>query len=94
MRQLVWDSSFKRAFRRVTRRRLTLREKIFRTLEILSENPFEPELRVHRLRGELVGLWACWVEYDCRIVFALEPDPHGGDGLIVLVDIGTHEDVY
>ena len=94
MRQLVWDASFRRAFKRVTRRRPALQERILDTLARLAENPFGPELRGHRLRGELAGLWACWVEYDCRLIFAFEPDPSGGDDLIVLVDIGSHEEVY
>lgn len=53
-----------------------------------------PELKTHKLHGQLEGLWACWVEYDCRIVFAFEPDPAGGEDVIVLVDIGSHDEVY
>jgi mRNA-degrading endonuclease YafQ of YafQ-DinJ toxin-antitoxin module len=49
---------------------------------------------VHKLRGALEGLWAAWVEYDCRIVFFFEPDPEGPEDMIVLVDLGSHDDVY
>ena len=94
MRRLVWHTSFRRAFKRRTRRDSRLRERILDTLAALVENPFEPGLKTHKLRGRLEGLWACWVEYDCRIVFALETDPLGGDDLIVLVDIGSHDEVY
>jgi len=94
MRKLVWEASFKRAFKRQTHRRPALSEHIFEVLEQLSEKPFLPELRTHKLRGELDGLWACWVEYDCRIVFAFESDPENAEDAIVLVDIGTHGEVY
>jgi mRNA interferase YafQ len=94
MRKLVWDASFKRAFRCWTRRHPALRERIFDVLGMLAEKPFEPELKTHKLRGELEGLWACWVEYDCRIIFASEPDPDDGEDVIVLVDIGSHDEVY
>jgi mRNA interferase YafQ len=94
MRRLVWDASFKRAVKHKTRRNAALRERILTSLDALVENPFEPELRTHRLRGELDGLWACWVEYDCRIIFAFEPDPDGGEDVIVLVDVGSHAEVY
>ena len=94
MRHLVWDASFRRAFKRVTRRQPLLTEHILQVLEALAENPFEPELKTHKLHGQLEGLWACWVEYDCRIVFAFEPAPAGGDDLIVLADIGSHDQVY
>jgi len=94
MRRLVWDTSFRRAFKRVTRRNPLLQERILDVLEALAENPFDPGLKTHKLRGQLEGLWACWVECDCWIVFAFEPDPAGGDDLIVLIDIGSHDEVY
>ena len=94
MRGLIWDSSFRRAFKRATRRDPLLRERIFDVLAILVENPFEPRLKTHKLRGQLEGLWACWVEYDCRIIFVFEPDPAGSEELIILVDIGSHDEVY
>lgn len=37
---------------------------------------------------------ACQVEYDCRIVFAFEKEPDNEKDLIVLVDIGKHDEVY
>jgi len=63
-------------------------------LELLAQDAFDPRLKTHKLRGQLEGLWACWVEYGCRIVFAFEPDPESNKDMIVLVDIGTHEEVY
>ena len=94
MRRLVWEAGFRRAFKRVTRRAPELQDRIFQALDTLAEDPFTPRLKTHRLRGQMEGLWACWVEYDCRIVFALEPDPTGGEEAIVLADIGSHDEVY
>ena len=94
MRRLVWDASFRRAFRRSTRRNVSLREQILVVLESLAQDPFTPELRTHKLKGQLADLWACWVEYDCRIVFTFESEPTGGEDMIVLVDIGSHDEVY
>ena len=94
MRNLVWDTSFRRAFKRRTRRNSDLQERILGVLTALAEDPFEPRLKTHKLRGQLEGLWACWVEHDCRVVFAFEPDPSDKDDLIVLVDIGSHDEVY
>jgi mRNA interferase YafQ len=94
MRKLVWDSSFRRAFRKHTRNVRSLQEQIFDTLEQLAENPFHPRLKTHKLKGDLEGLWACWVEYDCRIIFMIEPDREGMEDAIVLVDLGSHDEVY
>ncbi len=94
MRRLAWHNSFKRAFRKHTRYDTRLKESILSALDALSENPFHPRLRTHKLSGKLQELWACWVEYDCRIIFAFEPDPSRGEDLIVVVDIGSHDEVY
>jgi addiction module RelE/StbE family toxin len=94
MRKLAWYTSFRRAFRRYTRNNPGRKEEVFQVLEQLATDPFQPSLRTHKLTGQLHGLWACWVEYDCRIIFAFEPDPSSGEELIVLIDLGSHDEVY
>jgi addiction module RelE/StbE family toxin len=94
MRKLVWDSSFRRAFKKRVRNDRALQARTFEALALLAEEPFHPSLRTHKLKGALEGLWACWVEYDCRIIFLFAPDPEGGEDVIVLVDIGSHDEVY
>ncbi|MBD2298103.1 type II toxin-antitoxin system mRNA interferase toxin, RelE/StbE family [Nostoc sp. FACHB-190] len=94
MRVLVWDSSFKRAFKRVIRKNPRLEEKIFEVLELLVADPFTHSLKSHKLKGDLEGLWACWVEYDCRIIYTFQPNPDNDEDMIVLIDIGTHDEVY
>ncbi len=77
-----------------------LQERIFDVLDQLARDPFLPILKTHKLSGQLQGLWACWVEYDCRIIFAfpkglsVETEPQTGEESIVLIDLGTHAEVY
>jgi len=60
----------------------------------MTNDVFTAHLGAHKLSGELLGLWACSCGYDCRIVFALETDPTTGGEVILLLDIGTHDEVY
>lgn len=94
MRRIAWDTSFRHAFKRKTRKNPHLRQRVLEVLESLSQDVFNPLLKTHKLRGRLEGLWACWVEYDCRIVFAFESDTESDEDMIVLIDIGTHDEVY
>jgi addiction module RelE/StbE family toxin len=94
MRKLAWDSSFRRAFKRRTKKDPDLRQRIFETLEVLANDPYSSSLKTHKLHGQLEGLWACSINFDLRIVFAFEPDPETGEEWIVLIDIGTHDEVY
>ena len=91
---LVTETTFKRAFKRLTKKKPHLKKKIFDTLNILANDPFTPSLKSHKLTGQLEGLWSCTVIYDCRIIFALRKDPESGNDLIVLIDIGSHDEVY
>jgi len=88
MYTIAWSNGFRRGFKKVTRKDPILAEKIFSVLERLAIEPFAPSLKAHKLYGKLSGLWAWHVEYDCRIVFTFEKK------LIVLVDIGKHDEVY
>jgi mRNA interferase YafQ len=56
----------------------------------LEREPFAPALGTHKLKGELRGYWSCSAGYDLRIVFEWLQDKD----LILLVDIGTHDEVY
>lgn len=93
--KLFWDAAFKRAFKKHVRREPQLQDRILRTLEQLAENPFAPNLRSHKLSGQLDGLWACSVEYDCRIIFNFISDPDApSEQALVLLNLGSHDEVY
>ncbi|BAY90469.1 MULTISPECIES: type II toxin-antitoxin system RelE/ParE family toxin [unclassified Tolypothrix] len=94
MKTLVLTSSFKRAFKRLVRRQPELQERIQERLALLTIDPFDPLLQTHKLKGKLSGAWACSVEYDCRIVFNFVENPESGEEEILLIDIGTHDEVY
>ena len=94
MRKLAWENSFKREFKRYIRRDRFIQERILAVLEQLAKDPFAPALKAHKLSGQLEGLWACWVEYNCRIIFSFENDPNTDKEVILLIDLGTHDEVY
>lgn len=94
MRTLVFSSSFKRSFKSITRREPNLEEKIANRLNILVDDPFHPSLKTHKLKGKLSGVWACTIEYDCRIVFNFKKHPDSEIEEILLIDIGSHDEVY
>lgn len=91
---LTTDKKFKRQFKRLVKKNPQLQDKILAVLETLSNDPFTPSLKSHKLTGQLEGLWSCSVTYDCRIIFAFKTDVETGENLIVLVDIGSHDEVY
>ena len=70
MRELLPLPKFERAFRRLVRKNPALQPQIEMTLRRMAEDLNDPRLKTHHLSGQLAGLHACSVAYDCRIVFA------------------------
>lgn len=94
MRELVLTAKFRRAYRKFVKRDRKLQKVIDSTLVAMHEDLFTPSLGTHKLSGEMYGLWACSCGYDCRIVFVLELDKRTNTEVILLLDLGTHDDVY
>ena len=57
-------------------------------------NPFVPQLETHKLKGKLSGSWACSAGYDLRIVFDFVTSGKDSTDDILLLAIGTHDEVY
>ncbi len=94
MRQLALTPKFKRAHAKLVRHHREYQRRIEETLTQMEKDVFSPKLGTHKLSGRLSGLWACTCGFDCRIIFALEKYPPTSEEVIVLLDIGTHHEVY
>lgn len=94
MSELVLTPRFERAFRRLVRKNPALQSQIETALRRLADNLNDPRLKTHHLSGQLAGLHACSVSYDCRIVFAKQKHSKSGAEVLLLLNIGTHEEVY
>jgi addiction module RelE/StbE family toxin len=94
MMEIVWSNGFKRSFKKIIKKNPQLQEQIIKALKLLTDDPFTPSLKSHKLGGNLTGLWSCSVAYDCRIIFSFPEDEKLLETVILLVDIGSHDEVY
>jgi len=92
--KVVWSSGFKRSFKKITKKNSRLSDKIIETLKLLAVDPFTPSLKSHKLIGQMDGLWSCSVSYDCRIIFDISEDGQLLEMIILLIDVGSHDQVY
>lgn len=88
--RLTRTPSFERYLTRLLRRHPDATGHLRRVLADPEQDPHVPRLRLHALRGELEGLHAVWVAYDYRLVLEL----HEAENEILLVSVGTHDEVY
>ena len=94
MREFIWSKTFIRAYKRTIKKEPSISKDIEKTLRILIENPFHPQLTTHKLKGKLSGLWACTVGYDLRIIFEFVKSEIHQEDNIFLIEIGSHDEVY
>ena len=91
-RRLLRSSAFLRRAKRILGKRPQAAQDLQSALELLATDCFHPRLKTHKLKGELEGSWACSAGYDLRIVFNFVE--HEGSEAILLLSLGTHEEVY
>lgn len=72
------------------KKHLDLVNKFKYTIQKLENDPFESSLKLHKLQGNLEKFHAVRLTYEYRIVLVLQIV----DEQIILVDIGTRDDVY
>jgi len=89
MISIVWDPGFKKAYQKKIKMDGNLKRKFWKTMKLFSSNPFSKQLRTHKLTGTLKGLWAFSVDYDTRVIFSFLKDDE-----VLLIDIGSHDEVY
>lgn len=89
MIKIVWSKNFEKRLKKWIEKHSDLKVLFKEKLELFSENPYTQELKNHKLSGKLKDLRAISITYDYRLVFY-----HVNENEVMLVDIGTHEEVY
>lgn len=89
MIKIIWDQGFKRIYKKKIKNNNELKKRFWDAMEAFSKNPFSPRLKTHKLTGQLEGLWALSIDYDCRVVFQFIDKNE-----VLLIDIGGHDEVY
>lgn len=62
------------------------------TLAALCDDPFQPNLKTHKLKGDLKDSYACSIGYDLRMIFKFVQ--YEQEQAIFLESIGSHDEVY
>ena len=90
MTELIWDSGFKRSYKKRIAKDVLLKKKFWDALAVFTENPFDTKLKTHKLTGKLNGFWAISIAYDCRVIFKFIDE----NKFALLINIGSHDEVY
>jgi len=87
---LIWTDTFVRSARRFLHKHPDLRGEFEHVLHHIEKDPRHSSLRLHPLKGKFQGKHAVSLAYSYRIVLILALQNQE----IVLLDIGSHDNVY
>jgi len=90
MAELVFTESYEKKARKFLKKHIDLVEQYKKTLQLLETNPYHPSLRLHKLKGNLDGIYSVSINISYRISldFLINKDQ------IIPINIGTHDEVY
>ncbi|EKD48256.1 MAG: hypothetical protein ACD_65C00045G0002 [uncultured bacterium] len=84
---LEFHKNFEKRYRKLDNK---LKVKVDGAIKRFIANPYDPILRNHSLNGRLEGKRAFWAGGDLRVVF----EEFDNYVLVVMLDVGTHNQVY
>ncbi len=87
---LITPVHFLRQARKFFQKHPELKKHFSEVVEMLITDPFDPRLNLHQLKGALSGLHAISLTYSYRITLTMRISKKE----IILVDIGSHDEVY
>ena len=94
MTKLVYTHKFVNSYKKYCKRKPMNIQKLDNSLKLLAGDIHNALLVTHKLKGDLIGLNACSCGFDCRIIFKIVTNKETSEEYILLIDIGTHEEVY
>lgn len=77
---------FKKQYRKLP---VKLQERFDERLHLFLDDPTNPQLRVHPLKGKYAGYWSMNISGDLRAIYY-----HLGEEIVIFALIGTHSELY
>jgi len=90
MYKLIETAIYRKKLKKFLKKHPQTFPKYEKTIFFLETNPYHPSLRLHKLQGSLSEYHSISIDMDYRIIidFIIVDDE------IILIDIGSHDEVY
>ena len=90
MAKLIFTESYNRRAKKFFKHHPQIIKQYEKTLKLLEINPFHTSLRLHKLVGKHADIYSISINISYRITidFIIERDT------IILIDVGSHSEIY
>ena len=86
--KIYTTAHFERKYKKLIKKNPRLSSQIDKKVSLVQKNLSHPSLRLHKLSGKKIETWSFSIETNLRIIFK---KVKGG---ILMIDIGSHDEVY
>jgi toxin HigB-1 len=88
--RIVYTNAYIKRAKKFARKHPDIIPQYENTLKLLEINPFHDSLDLHRLKGKMSGHYAVSI----NIYYRIRLDLISEGNKILLIDVGSHDDVY
>ncbi len=88
MLDLIWQSQFKKDFKKIKKSRLKIEKLAYIITELQHERPLPPKNKNHKLKGNYIGCWECHIEPDWLLIYQLS------ESELILIRTGSHSELF
>jgi len=90
MYEIIFSEGYEKRAIKFFKRHKDLLDKYKKSIKLLQTNPTHPSLRMHKLQGKMRQFYSVSIDMKYRVVV----DFIVVDKTIIMIDIGSHDDVY
>jgi addiction module RelE/StbE family toxin len=83
---IQYAPKFKKQYKKLPKK---FQQQFDERVQLFLNDPTNPQLRVHPLKGKYIGYWSMNVNGDIRALYIMQ-----GDELIIFALIGSHSELY
>ena len=87
---MEFTNHYNKKVKKILKKHPELIGKYKKTIKLLEKNYQDPSLKLHKLHGKFKDFHAVSINYEVRIILILKVIADK----IVLIDIGTHDEMY
>ena len=86
--EILPSSYFSRKYKKFVKKHPQLSSKIDQKLELFRTDQNHPSLRLHKLSAKNAEVWSISISTEIRVLFTYT------SGGVILIDVGSHDEVY
>jgi addiction module RelE/StbE family toxin len=90
MPKIIFTHSYEKRAKKFIKKHPDLSSQYEKTLKLLEINPSHPSLKLHKLEGKLSDLYSVSINISYRISLEF----YISDDEIILINVGSHNEVY